>query len=73
MRIFGLIGENLEKSFSSNYFQKKFLKEKIMDAQYINLELTDIMELKKLVKKYTFSGLNITMPYKDSVIPLIIK
>ncbi len=71
MRIFGLIGENLEKSFSSKYFQKKFLKEKIMDAQYINLELTDIMELKKLVKKHTFSGLNITMPYKESVIPLL--
>lgn len=71
MRIFGLIGKNLEQSFSSKYFQQKFLKEKITDAQYINIEIKDIAEIRGLIKNNSFSGLNITIPYKESIIPLL--
>ena len=39
MKIYGLIGENLSHSFSSRYFNEKFLKEGITYACYKNFEL----------------------------------
>lgn len=70
MRTFGLIGKNLEYSFSLRYFNKKFLKEGI-DAQYINFELNTISDFKRLITKQELSGLNITIPYKRSIIPFL--
>ena len=48
MKIYGLIGENLSHSFSATYFQKKILKEKISDIEYLNFELGDIADFPKL-------------------------
>ena len=71
MRNFGLIGKHLEGSFSSKYFTSKFLKESINDAQYHNLELTDISKIEKLIAKRKFAGINVTIPYKESIIPFL--
>ena len=71
MRTFGLIGKTLSHSFSEGYFNKKFLKEDINDAKYINFELNNISELTDLISKMKFSGLNVTIPYKESVIPFL--
>ena len=71
MRTFGLIGKTLSHSFSEGYFNKKFLKEDINDAEYINFELNNISELTDLISKMKFSGLNVTIPYKESVIPFL--
>tara|TARA_B100001758_G_scaffold247574_1_gene265995 strand:+ start:22130 stop:22843 length:714 start_codon:yes stop_codon:yes gene_type:complete len=70
MRTFGLIGKSLEHSFSSKYFNKKFI-EKQINAQYINIELNNISDFKRLIRKQEFSGLNITIPYKRSIIPFL--
>ena len=69
MKIYGLIGTQLTHSFSKAYFKKKFEKEKITDAKYINFEISDINNLDYIIKKYKPSGLNITIPFKEAVIP----
>ena len=71
MKTYGLIGENLSHSFSQKYFQEKFFKEGIKDCQYLNFELNDISTLRKLVQKNDIKGLNITIPYKEKVIPFL--
>jgi len=71
MRTFGLIGKNLSHSLSEGYFNKKFHKEDINDAEYKNFELNNISEFTDLVSKMKLSGLNVTIPYKESVIPLL--
>tara|TARA_B100001758_G_C18308866_1_gene556634 strand:+ start:127 stop:846 length:720 start_codon:yes stop_codon:yes gene_type:complete len=69
MKIYGLIGKQLTHSFSKAYFKKKFEKEKITDAKYINFEISDINNIDYIVKKYKPSGLNITIPFKEAIIP----
>ena len=71
MKTYGLIGKNLSHSFSQKYFQQKFFKEGIKDCQYLNFELNDISTLRKLVQKNDIKGLNITIPYKEKVIPFL--
>ena len=71
MNTFGLIGKNLSHSFSEDYFNKKFHNEDIKDCEYKNFELSNILEIKDLISKIKFSGLNVTIPYKESVIPFL--
>ena len=68
---YGLIGFPLEHSFSKDYFNTKFASEGI-DAEYINFEINSITELKSVVKNnLQLKGLNVTIPYKEQVIPLL--
>ena len=68
---YGLIGYPLGHSFSKDYFNNKFLSENI-DAEYINFEITDLKELKYILHENPeLCGLNVTLPYKMDVIPLL--
>lgn len=70
-RIFGLIGFPLSHSFSQNYFNQKFKSEGI-NARYLNFELPDIGNLMEVVAEYpNLCGLNVTIPYKEQVIPYL--
>ena len=69
MRKFGLIGTTLKHSFSPKYFAEKFNKYKI-DAQYLAYELKDISEVKSLFD-IGLEGINVTMPYKELIIPYL--
>ncbi len=71
MSIFGLIGKTLSHSFSEGYFNDKFHKEDINDAEYKNFELSNISEFTDLISKIKLSGLNVTTPYKESIIPFL--
>jgi shikimate dehydrogenase len=71
MRTFGLIGKTLSHSFSERYFNDKFHKEDINDAEYKNFELNNISEFTDFISKIKHSGLNVTTPYKESVIPFL--
>jgi shikimate dehydrogenase len=71
MRTFGLIGKSLSHSFSARYFNEKFYKEGITDTEYLNFEINDISKFTHLIKKQKFSGLNVTIPYKESIIPFL--
>jgi len=72
MRCFGLIGYPLSHSFSENYLAEKFQREKIHDAVYKNFPLETIQQLPQLIIKHTnISGLNITIPHKESVMDFL--
>ena len=66
-KIYCLIGKNINYSFSKNFFNNKFQNEKI-NAVYINFDIKKIEEFKTIVTENNISGLNITIPYKESII-----
>jgi shikimate dehydrogenase len=71
MEKYGLLGLSLGHSFSKTYFNQKFESEHI-DAEYVNFEIPAIKELKNIVKENPdLRGLNVTLPYKTAVIPLL--
>ena len=73
MRKFGLIGYPLGHSFSKKYFTEKFLREQIEGCSYENYPLTNIIQISGLVSDNEIEGLNVTIPYKSSVIKFLDK
>lgn len=70
-RIFGLIGYPLIHSFSKTFFNQKFNAEKI-NARYENFEIASIDLLPSLLETTPLlSGMNVTIPYKEKVIPFL--
>lgn len=68
---YGLIGRTLGHSFSKQFFTLKF-EELGLDAEYLNFELTDIGDFMELLAEYPLiKGLNVTIPYKQAVIPYL--
>jgi shikimate dehydrogenase len=68
---YGLIGNPLKHSFSKGFFNDKFSAENI-DAEYINFEIPTIEEFKSIIKNNPqLRGLNVTIPYKEQVIPYL--
>lgn len=71
-KLFGLIGFPLEHSFSRKYFTKKFQKENLTDCSYENFPLENISGFPSLIKSHPdLLGLNVTIPYKELVIPFL--
>lgn len=71
MQKYGLLGYPLGHSFSKNYFNQKFDAEKI-NAEYINFEIPNIKDIKDVLKQNPdLKGLNVTIPYKEQVIPFL--
>ncbi len=67
MKIYGLIGKNIDYSFSRNHFSKKFQAEGIA-AEYRNFDLDNIGEFKNVLRTSPVpSGLNVTIPYKQEI------
>ncbi len=69
MKHYGLIGKTLTHSFSASFFKEYFEKNQI-DATYANFELETIEQVRALFKQ-NLSGLNVTYPYKESIIPYL--
>ena len=65
---YGLVGKNIEYSFSRSYFAEKFKKEKIENCSYENFDLNSIEKIKAILVKENVKGLNVTIPYKESII-----
>jgi shikimate dehydrogenase len=71
MKKYGLIGYPLGHSFSRNFFNEKFSSEGI-DAEYVNFEIPSIKDFPNvLLQNPTLQGLNVTIPYKQQVIPYL--
>ncbi len=69
---FGLVGKSLGHSFSKAYFEKKFRDEGLAGYAYDNFELSAIEQISALVSgTENLKGLNVTIPYKESVIPFL--
>jgi len=68
---FGLIGFPLGHSFSRGFFTEKFAREGI-DAEYVNFEIPDASMLLDVIRDNPeLRGLNVTLPHKQAVIPLL--
>ena len=68
---YGLIGYPLKHSFSIVYFNEKFKAENI-DDEYVNFEIPRIEEFMEVVEENpNLCGLNVTIPYKEQVIPYL--
>jgi shikimate dehydrogenase len=68
---YGLIGYPLVHSFSISYFNQKFIDEKI-DAVYENFEIPTIDLLPEVIDSNPdLRGLNVTIPYKQKVMPFL--
>lgn len=72
MRLYGLIGYPLTHSFSKRYFSEKFEKESLFNCKYENFPIVSIDKLKTLLDLHPeLKGLNVTIPYKEQVIPFL--
>lgn len=72
-KTFGLIGFPLSHSFSKRYFTEKFISQGTSDSfEYLNFELSDLSEFPQLLSQHpTLAGLNVTIPYKEKIIPFL--
>jgi len=70
-KIFGLIGFPLGHSKSQEWFNNLFESQGI-NARYLNFELPDIGDLMEMLAEYpTLGGFNVTLPYKELIIPYL--
>jgi shikimate dehydrogenase len=71
---FGLVGRNISYSFSAGYFKHKFEQLNLKNYAYSNFDIDTVDKLSKIIKKTEgLKGLNVTIPYKEEVIPLLDK
>ena len=68
-RQFGLIGKNIEYSFSRKFFLEKFnSNDKYLNFSYINYDINSIEEVNNVFEQKNLCGLNVTIPYKEKII-----
>lgn len=70
MKEFGIIGYPLGHSYSAQYFSDKFSQGDIC-ARYRMFPLKAIEEVVDLWAQVPFTGMNVTIPYKEAVIPYL--
>jgi shikimate dehydrogenase len=74
MNKLGLLGKDISYSFSKSYFKKKFDDESICDTTYENFDIESIDLFPSIIKNTpNLKGLNVTIPYKEQVIPYLDK
>lgn len=71
---YGLVGKNIDYSFSKSYFAEKFDRDHIKNHSYENFDLQDIAEFPDIIiNNPHLKGVNVTIPYKEMVIPFLDK
>lgn len=73
IKVYGLIGRDIDYSFSKDYFNEKFKRDKIINSCYKNFDLKEINQFKNLIEQNDIIGLNVTIPYKKSIIKFLDK
>ena len=68
---YGLVGKDIAYSFSRSYFAEKFKNEGISSCSYENFDLESIELIKEVLKAKNLGGLNVTIPYKEAIIPYL--
>ncbi len=71
--IYGLVGKNINYSFSKNYFLEKFSKSQLNNFTYKNFDIGCIDLVRPILKNKNICGLNVTIPYKKKIIPYLDK
>lgn len=67
----GLIGKNISHSFSKKYFEDKFQRLMLKNYSYEVFDLEDLSQVEELFKTENLIGLNVTIPYKEKIIPYL--
>lgn len=70
MKKYGLIGKTLGYSFSKKFFSEYFTNHRI-EAVYENVEIDSIEKIKNVFSEDEFVGFNVTIPYKEEIIPYL--
>ena len=71
--IYGLIGKGISYSFSKNYFKEKFKEENLLYHTYQNFDCKNLTQVLETLKQKNLKGVNITIPYKEKIIPYLNK
>jgi shikimate dehydrogenase len=73
-KLFGLLGKHIAYSFSRGYFSDKFKVLKLDDHSYTNFDIPTIKDFPNIFKENeNIKGMNVTIPYKEAVIPYLAK
>ena len=67
---FGLVGKGLEHSFSSKYLNGRF-SELGLNAEYKLYDLPNIERIIDFAYEHQLDGFNVTMPYKQEIMPYL--
>lgn len=72
-KVYGLVGKDIDYSFSRNYFKNKFEQENRCDCEYVNFDLKTIDSFPKIFENLNqnIAGLNVTVPYKEAIMPFL--
>lgn len=70
-RAFGLLGKNISYSFSKKYFEEKFKKLFLKDHTYDFIDIPEIGLFASVTNDPNLVGMNVTIPYKQAVIPFL--
>ncbi|MDI5897290.1 shikimate dehydrogenase family protein [Flavobacterium yafengii] len=71
---FGLLGRNISYSFSKGYFTDKFNSENFAGCTYENFDIPEIAAFPEVIKNTSdLKGLNVTIPYKETILPFLDK
>ena len=71
--VYGLIGKGIDYSFSRNYFSQKFKKEGLIYHSYQNFDCENLAEVLDTLRQKNLKGVNVTIPYKEKIIPYLDK
>ncbi len=71
MKRYGLIGYPLSHSFSKKYFEEKFKRDNIQDCTYDLFPVPHAELLAGFLRNSELNGINVTIPYKKTVLPLL--
>jgi shikimate dehydrogenase len=71
MRKFALIGKKLGHSYSQRWFEELFVRKGLQDHSYDLVEMPSLDGLREWVQREGICGFNVTVPYKQAIIPLL--
>ncbi|WP_218599320.1 shikimate dehydrogenase [Polaribacter sp. NJDZ03] len=74
-KVFGLLGKDIEYSFSRGYFTEKFEKLDLQKCKYVNFDIQKIEDFTAVIKEGgdSLGGINVTIPYKEEVMKYLDK
>ncbi|MDA0779754.1 MAG: shikimate dehydrogenase [Bacteroidetes bacterium] len=68
---FGLLGRDIDYSFSRAYFTEKFQLETLSHCSYENFDLPHLDNFRETLNTPHLRGMNVTIPYKQEVMPYL--
>lgn len=71
MKHFALIGKKLGHSWSQQWFNELFAKLGLEDYHYELHEMVSLDGMRQWVNERNISGFNVTIPYKQAIMPLL--